>query len=201
MVKIQNKKNTVDINYIIHKSLNGDKHYQEILLKKLHPLIYKNIYQYCSPKDNSVEEDMVQEGYIVILESLKTFNKNLNVHFLGYVKSKLYYFYKNYYRNNKKYKNVLSLNKELKENEENLQLLNILENKYDLLENVITNDFKNKLKSSIKKLNKKEQDIIYMYYYNEISLKEISDKLNIPYRTVISSKYIAIKKLKNFIFS
>lgn len=82
-----------DINYIIQQSLNGDKNNQEILLDMLSPLIYKNIYKYWKTKDPIVE-DLVQEGYIVILKSLKNFDKSRNVHFLHYVKIKIIYYYK-----------------------------------------------------------------------------------------------------------
>ncbi|NLK65574.1 MAG: hypothetical protein GX289_10840, partial [Tissierellia bacterium] len=81
-----------DINYIIQESLKGDKIYQEILLKRLNPLIFKNIYKYYSPS-NPLTEDLLQEGYIIILQALKNYDMNKNVHFLQYVKISLYYFY------------------------------------------------------------------------------------------------------------
>jgi len=98
-----------DINYIILESLKGDKKSQEILLSKLHPLIYKNIYRYYS-QDDHIVEDLVQEGYVVILKSLKSYEENKGVHFLGYIKSNLFYFYKNYYRDTKNQRNTISLN-------------------------------------------------------------------------------------------
>lgn len=177
--EFMNNKLDTDINYIIQMSLKGDKKYQEILLNKLKPLIYKNIYLYWNYKD-TVVEDLLQEGYIVILDALKSFDKNKEVHFLAYIKSKLKYFYMNYYRNHVKYTNCLThssnfeeIDKRILESEENTLLMNC-----------------------INKLSDREQKIIYSYYFDEISLNEISKNLNITYRAAINRKYRIIKKLK-----
>lgn len=185
-----------DINYIIQKSLNGDKKFQEILLKKLHPLIYKNIYRYYSVED-SIVEDLVQEGYIVILKSLKSFDKNRNVHFLRYVKTKMYYYYKNFYRNTKHQRETISLNQKLESTNNNLELENIIVDSNISLEDKISKEEEIKeILKNIEKLSKKEQDVLNLYYKEELTMDEIAGKLNIAYRTVIGRKYTAICKLK-----
>jgi len=182
-----------DINYIIQQSLNGDKNYQEILLNKLNPLIYKNIYKYWDTQDPMVD-DLVQEGYIVILESLKTFDKTRDVHFLYHVKIKLIYYYKNYYRNMRKEKMTISMTKKI--DDSSIELEKILDNKYNLLEFIVSKEEIAELLSNIKKLSDKEQTILYLYYYKQLSMGEISKQLNIPYRTAIGAKYTAIRKLE-----
>lgn len=184
-----------DINYIIQQSLNGDKNYQEILLNKLLPLIYKNIYKYWNTKDSMVD-DLVQEGYIVILNSLKSFDKNRNVHFLYYVKIKLMYYYKNYFRNTKKERTLFCKTKKF--GNKGFELEKTLESKYNLLESIVSEEEISELLSTIKKLSDKEQKILYLYYYKEVSMDEISKQLNINYRTAIGTKYTAIKKLRAF---
>lgn len=184
-----------DINYIIHKSLKGNKKYQEILIKKLHPLIFRNIYRYYRPDDNIVD-DLVQEGYIVILECLKNYDENYNVHFLGFVKNTMYYFYKNYFRDNSAERNILSLNQLITDSGDlTLQNLNLI-NQHDTLDEIIELEEINCLYSSLNKLSNKEQRILNMYYYDLIKAADISKVLKIPYRTVTSAKYTAIVKLK-----
>lgn len=186
-----------DINYIIQKSVNGDKEFQEILLKKLHPLIYKNIYRYYSVGDDIIE-DLVQEGYIIILQSLKSFDENRNVHFLGYVKIKLDFYYKNYYRNTKNQRYTVSLNQKLGDTDSSIELENIIiDEKFNLEDNFLKKEEISELLTNIKKLSRKEQDILNLYYKNELTMKEISNQLNIAYRTAIGRKYTAIVKLKN----
>lgn len=185
-----------DINYIILKSINGDKIFQEILIKKLHPLIYKNIYKYYEINDNIIE-DLVQEGSIIILIALKTYNENLNVHFLGYVKTKLNYYYKNYYRNTKNLRRTVSFNQKIGDANSDIELENILIDKtIDPIDKFIIEEKIKELINNIEKLSIKEQNILNMYYREEQSMLEISKQLNIAYRTAIGRKYTAIQKLK-----
>ncbi|MDF2948821.1 MAG: sigma-70 family polymerase sigma factor [Sedimentibacter sp.] len=181
-----------DINYIIQESLNGDKNYQEILLERLNPLIYRNIYKYYNYGDPIIQ-DLVQEGYVLILQALKTFDKSRGVHFLYYIKTKIIFFYKNHYKNN----HTLTKEIHLTEYMDQINIKhNQIENNSCTLENVIKKEFIEELLTNINKLKLKEQDIICLYYYDNKSLKEISETLKIPYRTVIGKKKTALKKLK-----
>lgn len=177
-----------DINYIIQKSLKGDKNYQEILLKRLNPLIYKNIYQHCFPS-NPLVEDLAQEGYIVVLQSLKDYDKKRNVHFLQYVKIRLCYFYKNFFKDTSKY-NSLSM--------ENLNRLGkeLISSDANQLEAIILKEEKDALIKCINELSEKEQKILLLFYFEGFSIQEISKKLKIKYRSVINTKFNAIKKLR-----
>lgn len=182
-----------DINYIIQNSIKGDKNSQEILLNKLHPLIYKNIYKYYQFNDDIVE-DLVQEGYIIILKSLKTYDENLNVHFLGYVKTKLRFYYKNYYRNTKNQRQTISLNQTINSAYSILKLDNkTIDNTIDEL---TKEESYKELQTNIEKLSTKEQNVLNMYYSDKLSMSEIARILNIAYRTAIGRKYMAIQKLK-----
>lgn len=184
-----------DINYIIQESLNGDKNYQEILLERLNPLIYRNIYKYYNYGDPIIQ-DLVQEGYVVILQALKTFDKSRGVHFLYYTKTKIVFFYKNQYKNNHTLTKEIPLSESMKQ-------INIerdkIENNSCTLENIIKKESIDELLININKLKIKEQEIIFLYYYDNKSLKEISETLNIPYRTVIGKKKTALKKLKQLL--
>jgi RNA polymerase sigma factor for flagellar operon FliA len=74
-----------------------------------------------------------------------------------------------------------------------------IENSCSTLDNLIKKQSIDELLTKINKLKLKEQNIIYLYYYDNKSLKEISKTLNIPYRTVIGKKKTALKKLKKFL--
>ncbi len=176
-----------DINYIIQMSLNGDKNCQEILLQKLKPLIYKNIYMYWNTSD-PIAEDLAQEGYALILESLRSYDKKYNVHFLQHAKTKIIYFYKNYYRNNKKHNNEINIPENVSSSDEK-----------SALDRVIAEEEIKELLINLNKLNVKEQEVIYLYYDKQMPLTEIAKNLNIPYRTALGRKQTALKKLKKFI--
>lgn len=177
-----------DINYIIQESLKGDKYYQEILLKRLNPLIFKNIYLYYHPS-NSIIEDLAQEGYVIILKSLKEYDTNRNVHFLQFVKIKLYYFYKNLSKKHHKYitlslENLKEKGKELKSS--SVSQLDIMIKKEEI----------SLLYKCMDELTNKEQDVLHLFYFEQYSIQEISKKLNLNNLAVANIKCNAIKKIK-----
>lgn len=180
-----------DINYIIQKSLKGDNNYIEILLKRLTPLIFKNIYKYYMPSD-PLTEDLLQEGYIVILQSLKDYDIKRNVHFLRYVEIKLQYFFLNLFKEAVRHKTLSiealsSVGKQIR-------------GKYmNPLNLIILTEEKHKLYKCINKLSEKERTVIRLFYFDELLIPEISLKLNIEYRAVINAKSRAVKKLKKML--
>lgn len=174
-----------DINYIIHQSLKGDINAQEKLLKKLKPLLLRNIAKYSLKEDDI--EDLLQEGYIVILNSLKSYNPIKNVHFLGYVKVNIQYFYINYFRN--KTINYISLNNMSKE----------ITNTTDSFAQLLEAEEIAELHECIKSLPIKDQNILTLFYKEEFSISKISDILNIPYRSVLGRKRNSIKKLRKML--
>lgn len=173
-----------DINYIIQMAINGDKNYQGILLEKLKPLIYKNIYKFWRAMD-PITEDLAQEGYILILESLNTFDYKRNVHFLHYIKTKLLYFYMNYYRNTKNPKYAISY---LETN-----CYETIKSSLDLL---VEKEKLNFLLNIFNFLSETEQKILTLFYYEKQSISEIADELNITYRACLGRKQRAVKKLR-----
>lgn len=176
-----------DINHIIQQSLKGDKNFQEILLKKLRPLIYKNIYKYWRVWNSDVE-DLAQEGYIVILMSLKSFDCRRNVHYLHYIKIRLEYFYKNQYRKYRIAANEDSLCEYLHDHYDAARLRTIDQN--------IEREEKYELMKSIQTLSSEEQEIIYAYYFMGQSMKIISTNLDIKYASALSRKRKALAKLR-----
>lgn len=187
-----------DINYIIQQSLKGDKNSQEILIERLKPLIYKNIYKYWNPGDTIIE-DMVQEGNIEILKSLTSFDKNRNAHYLYYIKTKLLYFYKNQYRKTKNSRNEKSLYEHIDEEVPSLE--ETIKSSLNLLDYIIAQEEKYNLMKSIKSLTLEEQEIIYSYYFLEQPMIVISEVLNIKYQTALFKKRSALKKLKKHMYS
>jgi RNA polymerase sporulation-specific sigma factor len=177
-----------DINYIIQESLKGDKIYVEILFKRLNPVIFKNIYTYWSPSD-PLTQDLQQEGYMIILQSLKDFDTDRKVHFLQYVKIRLYYFYKDYFKKSIK-NDALSMDHLYETGRE------LISDCRDQLTSIILKEEEDSLHKCIDELSEKEQMIISLFYFRRLSIQEIADKLGIKYRAVINIKSNAVRKLR-----
>ncbi len=58
------------------------------------------------------------------------------------------------------------------------------------------NEKVSKLKLAIKKLNKTQQEIIFLRYYNDLNYSDIADILNIQYQSVRNAMHRAMKKLR-----
>lgn len=181
-----------EINYVIEESLKGDVNSIEKLLSMLDPMIISSIKKYYYKNDDFY--DLVQDGYIKILESLDLYDKDKGVHFLGFVKSKLKYYYLS---KNRKDKEIISLNQIINDNSERNELLNLLEDTNVNIENSFINNELNKLlHEALSTLSVREREVIVMCYFKKMNMYSIADKLGIAYRTVVNTKVNAINKLR-----
>ena len=173
------------------KSLKRNPHKREELLRKLKPLIIKSIRKYYN--DFSQFEDLVQQGYEVILKGINEFDEEKDVNFLGFIKMKL----KFYYLDKHKYKKEKSssLNKPIGEDGDEILDL-IPDNDKSPLDKVLEKERKVRLRKAIAILTPRQKKIIIYYYIKNKSIKEISRILKISYRTVINTKTTALKKLR-----
>jgi RNA polymerase sporulation-specific sigma factor len=91
----------------------------------------------------------------------------------------------------------ISLNQKLVDWNNGVELESIiLYDTNNTIDEIYKRDEVSEILENIKKLSPKEQIVLNMYYIDELSMLDISIKLNIAYRTVIGRKYNAIKKLK-----
>lgn len=186
-----------DIEVLVKKSKNGDHKSKEILLKKLEGLIFNSVKKHCNIP--SCYEDLIQDGRLIVLESIKKYRPDKGVYFLGYVKLNLKYYYinllrKEYYRKC----NIESLDISLN-NFKEIVKLDKLKSDFNLEEYCIKKDLIEKIKENKNLLTDKQRLILYYFYYEKYSIKKISKILNIKYRTVVNIKSYAINKLKSFL--
>jgi len=170
---------------------NGNVHKKEELLRKLKPLIIKSIRKYYN--DFSQFEDLIQQGYEVILKGINEFDEKKDVNFLGFIKMKLKFYYldKHKYRKEK----PSSLNNPIGEDgDEILDLIPDMDK--SPLDKVLEKERKARLRKAMKVLTQRQRKIIIYYYMKNKSIKEISHILKISYRTVINTKTTALKKLR-----
>lgn len=176
----------MNIEDLVGLSKDGCEEAKVELIKRLKPLIISSIERYYSIGEY---EELFQEGILLILESIIEYNPKHRVKFLGFIKSKLKY----HYLNKNKLEKEISLNEE---DENGIELLNKIDSKIDI-EDIIIEKYKIEyLYNLLNTLSKREKDIVYKYYIENKSLKEISNLLNIKYQTVANLKTIGINKLK-----
>lgn len=181
-----------EIGILLKRCQKGDKKAKESLLLKLKPLIISSIKKYYNKREEY--DDLIQDGYEVILKALEEYDPLKGAKFLGYVKMQLKYKYLDKYKE----KDYLSLNEPIGEgSEEIIDLLRADEK--EAIDKIIVTEERKIILNGLNKLTKRQREVVFYYYIERKSMKEISEILNISYRTVVNTKTNSLKKLKKII--
>lgn len=182
--KIRNSYQSFNKNLSLARLGNGSAKVD--LINMLEPLIISSIKKYCPlPKEY---EDLHSDCVLVILWCLENFDGKRS--FLKYVKSYLKYYLLDtfkYLKNEPQRDSV---------NDQGEDLLNYIEDDFNLEESLIKKTDEQILNEAINSLAKRQREIIILYYYKDMSLKNISQKLKISKWTVVAAKKQALDKLK-----
>lgn len=177
-----------EIENLYERAKDEDMKSKEILLEKLTPLVRGSIRRYYNSKNDY--EDLIQEGYEIILKSIKDYDPEKGVKLLGYIKAMLKYHYLNKHREKK----VVSLNEPLEDGE---MMDFLIGEDRDLLDDLIESEENAVLLKSLNNLTPKQKRIITDFYIKNIPIGEIAKDMGISYRTVVNTKTNALQKLKN----
>jgi RNA polymerase sporulation-specific sigma factor len=178
----------VDIQQLYKQAYLKDTESEVLILERLKPLIISSIRKYNN--DWSEYDDLIQEGRELILICIRDYNPTINVPFLGYIKSRLKYFY----LNKSKIKKNLSLNDSFGEDGE--EYLELLESGENILEDVLEKERYINLREWIETLPKREKEVLLDFFFMDLTITQISKKYNVTYRTVLNQKSNALKKLR-----
>lgn len=172
---------------MIERALQGSVEDKDTIVELLEPLIKSSISRYYYRAH--LYDDLMQDGKFEILKCFENFDPSQGVHFLGYVKTMLRY----YFLNRNRDKEYYSLDET---NDEGLSQLELLQSDEDIEGNYIESETYTELKHAMSTLTEIEKSVIVDFYYNKLSLYEIADKRGIKYRTAVNNKTRAINKLK-----
>ncbi|WP_278321665.1 RNA polymerase sigma factor [Clostridium massiliamazoniense] len=141
-------------------------------------------------KDKSLSEDITQEIFIDVINGIRKL-KNIEA-FDSWLKKITLNKINMYLRNLIKHKNIIH-------GTDVSELTYIKDKNLSQEDLVIQEDYKNLISKFLNKLSEKEKEVVSLFYYDELSLKEISIINNIPIGTVKSRLFSAKKKLSFFI--
>lgn len=158
------------------------------IINRCRPLILSSIRKYHRYGDY---DDLVQEGIVVLLESIYSYDETYGVYFLGYLKLRLRY----YYLARRELRD-LSLNDR---NEYGIEYQELIEDDLDLEELVLDKEEGSFLRESLKKLSRRESLIVGKFYFEGLTLGEIAEELDLSYQTVANLKHRGMKKLKTVV--
>lgn len=176
---------------LIHDAKKGYNHSKEEIINRLRPLLISSIRRYYN-KPNDYD-DLMQDGILCILEAIEKFDLSKEVHFLGYIQSKLKYLYLNKHKE----KIHLSLNEPI--GEDDVEIIDLLKSDdKDFIEVIIEDETSELLKQSLDKLTPRQKQVIHLFYMKKMNMYEIGEQLGISYRTVVNLKTVAVENLKKW---
>ncbi|NLJ77822.1 MAG: sigma-70 family RNA polymerase sigma factor [Tissierellia bacterium] len=166
----------------------GDSEAKEELILQLKPLVLSSIRRYYNRGD--LYDDLIQEGYEVILNAIGDYDPDKGVYFLGYVSALLRYHYLEKHREIQPY----SLNSKVDGGGE---ILDLIEGKEDPVADILEIETRGELFRALDCLTHRQKEVLIYFYVYELNMHEIARRLGIAYRTVVNTKTRAIEKLRN----
>jgi len=193
---LNKKKYTVDeFGIVVDGALRGEEKHKVKLVEMVDPLIKSSIKKfYYGDMDR---DDLVSEGKMKVLECLMTFDKEKGVYFLGYVKAQLRYLYLNLSKG-KEFE--VSLNSTIDLGDGKMELMDTLvDESVDVEGDFVKNCEFKKLKEALHNLTDREVQVLKMYYFENMGMKDIARELGLAYRTVVNTKVNGVEKLRTMV--
>ncbi|WP_422486398.1 sigma-70 family RNA polymerase sigma factor [Gudongella sp. DL1XJH-153] len=169
-------------------ALSGREEFLEELLMRLQPLIISSIRKYYNRKDEM--DDLLQEGRLMILQSMEEYREDYSVPFLGYIKSRLKYLYLGKNRIRKE----LSLNVPV--GEEGEEYIELLKDDFLTEEDYVKREEQSTVLNMVWNLPGRERQVVEGYYMENLSIGDIAKRNGITYRTVINTKRRALERIR-----
>lgn len=179
------KENVQRIDELAKKVKNGDKKAFEELYKLTSSRAYFTALQICGDKHEA--EDIVQESYITALQKISSLERTES--FMGWLNRIVANKSKDYLKN----KNPQLLS------EDSEWLVEDQTDEYDEFSpesNVDKEELKSVVMDAVKDLNVEKRTCVMMKYFNDMSVNEIAQALEIPVSTVKNRLFDARKELK-----
>lgn len=164
--------------------IKGDKS----AFKSLHSRYYASLFYYGSKmdQDESFLEDTLQDLF------LKLWQKRQTLSHVQHVRSYIF----------KTYSHLLidALKKEQKTSEVSLDEIELRDENLNIEDTLVfqqhASDQRHQLRAAFKKLSKRQQEVLYLFYVKGFNYKKIEETLSIRYQTIRNCMHSAIKTLR-----
>ncbi len=174
---------------LYEKANQGDKEALEEIVTRLQPLLVASIRRYYNM--SQVYEDLMQMGNLRIIEAIGDYDPGRGVHFLGYVKTVLRYMYLDMHKG----KRTDSLNEVGPDGE--TEVIDTLESETKGPEDMILDqEMRKEVQEALASLTERQRQVVSLYYLENLSIKDISKRLGITYRTIVNTKTAALEKMR-----
>ena len=172
---------------LVKKYIKGDNKSFEILLNRHKNRVFAFIMSKIKNKDLS--EDIFQDTYVKVVNSLQKGKYNEEGKFLPWVMRIAHNLVIDHFRRQKKMQMVRSNN--------DFNIFDVIkDNKINADEKLIKDQIFNDLNSLVDKLPKDQKDVLKMRYYEELSFKKIAEHFDISINTALGRMRYALINLR-----
>ena len=175
---------------LISLYLAGDQSAFEVLLKRHKDKIYTSIYLFV--KDSELAEDIFQEVFIKIIDTLRKDKYNNEGKFLQWAMRISYNMCVDHFRRNKRMSKIST--------NETFDIFNIIESKDDNMEHTIIKcQIHIKLREVIDLLPDEQREVVILRHYADMSFKEISQMTRVSINTSLGRMRYALINLRKMV--
>ena len=168
---------------IIHRILHGEKDLYAVLMEKYHNELFSYTYNLVGQVQTT--EDLLQEIFLKLYRKLNKYNDK-KASFRTWMYRIAHNDVINYLKSSKVHMHA-----------SNIEEIDVLRDDEDIEEDLVREEKINLIIQAIeKRLKKKHRDIMYLHYFSGLSVKEVSEVLNIPDKTIYHAIDSSIAKIK-----
>ncbi len=175
---------------LISLYLTGNQSAFEVLLKRHKDKIYTSIYLFV--KDTELAEDIFQEVFIKIVDTLRKEKYNNEGKFLQWAMRIAYNMCVDHFRRSKRMSKIST--------NETFDIFNVLECKDDHMENtIIKSQIHIKLREVIDQLPDEQREVVILRHYADMSFKEIAQMTRVSINTSLGRMRYALINLRKMV--
>ena len=172
----------------------GDNKAFEVLLLRHKSKIFRFIY--LKVKDHELSNDLFQEVFVKIINTLKRGNYNEEGKFLPWAMRIAHNLVIDHFRKSKKYKFV----SESTSRSDDYNIFSILKDEeLTTVQRISKEELEGQIVAVIELLPKSQRDIVYMRTFQDLSFKEIAESENISINTALGRMRYALINLRKVI--
>jgi RNA polymerase sigma factor (sigma-70 family) len=180
-------RNLISDKDLVHLYVSGDESALAILLSRHKSKIYTSIYLLV--KDRYLAEDIFQDTFIKVINTLKSGKYNEEGKFLPWVMRIAHNLVIDHFRKEKRTPTIT--------NQEGFDIFDVIGVSEESTEDKILRDQShNELKALIQKLPEEQKEVLIMRNYADLSFKEIADLTGVSINTALGRMRYALNNLR-----
>ena len=170
-------------NQVIHRILQGDKDEYAVLMERYHNELFVYIYNLVAQVETT--EDLLQDIFLKIFKKLNKYD-DTKASFRTWMYRIAHNEAVNHLRSS-----------QVRHQTTRIEKIDFINDDEDIESDLVKEEKMNQILMAIeKRLKKKHKNIMYLHYFSGLSVKEISEVLDIPDKTIYHAIDSSIAKIK-----